>query len=580
MAVIEISKIQVRRGQENQTGIPLLAGGEFAWAADTESLYIGLKREDGGARDANVRILTENDLRNFFNFTSGVGTLDTSTTYSYRADTEPPITGYYTSTTATAYSRLLVKKLDDVVSIADFGVVGDGTSYVSDKFQFAINRLFLTTATNEDYALTTGTVSAAKALLIPSGHYVFNGPVFLPQNTTLIGEGIGKTIISMVVTGTNLFQTVDQSKHIESSTTPITSWKTFDSETWQNGFSLPASNVHIEGMTLKFDEATTGTLLSLDCATNAYVHRVRFEGTSSWQSDAPDNSVSINLRGYSENLTTENVIIDDCEMHRLSYGVVSNYEVNNIVVKNSSFKEMYKGVAFNNPINTNTTLGPKLVTIRNNKFNKISAEGIYVGPNSSSTGSFVSSVDNNFVNVGNMNWTFAENWSTGTAIINFQSRGNSTTGDYFERETWQNINGGTVWYNPLVLGRSVIERKDTLIATVPALGEVSVHRLPITGDSQYIQMQYSLYADLGLGQEVDRMGTLHIYVRKNSGLGDDPQVHIDDEYNFNSRHGGVYWAGYVDADYNLIEIRAIQPATSAGGTGYALELRYGLKILT
>ena len=62
MAVIEISRIQVRRGQENQTGVPILAGGEFGWAADTEHLYIGLRREDGGARDANVRVLTENDL--------------------------------------------------------------------------------------------------------------------------------------------------------------------------------------------------------------------------------------------------------------------------------------------------------------------------------------------------------------------------------------------------------------------------------------------------------------------------------------------------------------------------------------
>ena len=42
MAVIEIAKIQVRRGQENQTGIPVLDSGEFGWASDTEHLYIGL----------------------------------------------------------------------------------------------------------------------------------------------------------------------------------------------------------------------------------------------------------------------------------------------------------------------------------------------------------------------------------------------------------------------------------------------------------------------------------------------------------------------------------------------------------
>ena len=75
MAVIEISRIQVRRGQENQTGIPTLAGGEFAWAADTEHLYIGLRREDGGARDANVRILTENDAINVFTTVDAAYTL-------------------------------------------------------------------------------------------------------------------------------------------------------------------------------------------------------------------------------------------------------------------------------------------------------------------------------------------------------------------------------------------------------------------------------------------------------------------------------------------------------------------------
>ena len=41
MAVVQISKIQVRRGLSNQTGIPQLSGGEFAWAIDAQELYIG-----------------------------------------------------------------------------------------------------------------------------------------------------------------------------------------------------------------------------------------------------------------------------------------------------------------------------------------------------------------------------------------------------------------------------------------------------------------------------------------------------------------------------------------------------------
>ena len=42
MAIVQISRIQVRRGRENtDTGLPQLASGEMAWAIDTQQLYIG-----------------------------------------------------------------------------------------------------------------------------------------------------------------------------------------------------------------------------------------------------------------------------------------------------------------------------------------------------------------------------------------------------------------------------------------------------------------------------------------------------------------------------------------------------------
>ena len=41
MAVIEVAKIQVRRGQEGVTGLPQLDSGEFGWALDAQNLYIG-----------------------------------------------------------------------------------------------------------------------------------------------------------------------------------------------------------------------------------------------------------------------------------------------------------------------------------------------------------------------------------------------------------------------------------------------------------------------------------------------------------------------------------------------------------
>ena len=114
MPIVEISKIQVRRGQENQTGIPRLDPGEFAWAEDTQNLYIGKRVAEGANTDENARILTDKDLGTVFRLAqAGVFAINSSTAYQYKA--EKAILGVIASTTQT-YSI----KLDNTVSITDF----------------------------------------------------------------------------------------------------------------------------------------------------------------------------------------------------------------------------------------------------------------------------------------------------------------------------------------------------------------------------------------------------------------------------------------------------------------------------
>lgn len=117
MAVVEIAKILVRRGQENQTGMPQLDSGEFGWAEDTEHLYIGKRIVDGATNDRNTRILTEGDLDNIFNLLSAQsGTISSNNNYYRYREQDAWI--HSTGTT-------VQNKLDQFVSLSDYGVKTD-----------------------------------------------------------------------------------------------------------------------------------------------------------------------------------------------------------------------------------------------------------------------------------------------------------------------------------------------------------------------------------------------------------------------------------------------------------------------
>ena len=114
MAVVSISRIQVRRGQKNAgSGLPQLASGEFGWAVDSQELYIGNGAvSEGSPFVGNTKMLSQHD--NLFEFAN---------TYSYKKSLN-------IQTGASANSpilRTLQARLDDRVSIRSFGANGDGT---------------------------------------------------------------------------------------------------------------------------------------------------------------------------------------------------------------------------------------------------------------------------------------------------------------------------------------------------------------------------------------------------------------------------------------------------------------------
>ena len=152
MAVVEIAKIQIRRGDARTDGMPQLDTGELGWAISgtasentTPELFIGNRTEDGASLTTNTRILTVLDLPNIF------GASITTSSYYFSGHRGIDI---YTGPGDTFLNRTVKEKLDDSVSLFDFVTEDDylnGDFDFTTTFQRAIDELFL----NSDKDLAT-----------------------------------------------------------------------------------------------------------------------------------------------------------------------------------------------------------------------------------------------------------------------------------------------------------------------------------------------------------------------------------------------------------------------------------------
>jgi hypothetical protein len=159
MAVVQISKIQQRRGQKLLSGMPQLSSAELAWAVDTQELFIGNGSvTEGAPYVGNTKVLTEHD-----NILELIG--------SYKF-AEPDL-----SITASIF-RSLQSKLDEIqVSVIDFGPQPDPSTNHTPHFTTAFTQLFQNANTRY-----------RKVLTIPNGHYYFTSTLRIPSNVILRGE--------------------------------------------------------------------------------------------------------------------------------------------------------------------------------------------------------------------------------------------------------------------------------------------------------------------------------------------------------------------------------------------------------
>ena len=497
MAQILISKVQVRRGQELQTGIPRLDPGEFGWAEDTENLYIGKRISEGAVDDENTRVLTETDLNNIFSLLHGPANLAGDSSYKYRNGI-----AYINSTVTT-----VATKLDSLVSLIDYD---DRfiTSYhqsqnldITDTLTKAIQDLYLTGGYDQ-----FSRVDARRRLIIPAGQYIVsNSTIDLPPYTTLVGEGAGLTTITFYPTSDDqpLFRTVDATG------------QNFDSGSMSMSIqdNQNARDVRIEGITLQFTATNVynTVLLSLDQVVDAEVHNVEFATAQLSTSTVYGGAIQIRSGEISNDLLDTapagNIRINKCKFHNLGSAITQSVgTVNRFFITNNTFNRLQSGISMWTP--SLNTPGPVNGVIDSNRFERISNQAILIGTATTyayAYPSYTISSNNTFKGVGNgadniTTSTISEYSNTSTVgvlpVITFNAAGNKSVNDIFARRDFANLviqyPGNDFYYNPYIEGPGAIENDSVYRRELSNVSNDLIY-FPLNDGEQSIAIHYELW---------------------------------------------------------------------------------------
>ena len=473
MAVVQISRIQLRRGKANETPIPQLASGELAWAIDTQELWIGSGSVGEGAPAVdNIKVLTDSD--NLLDY--GV--------YTYTNDTHPIQTGAEVNFPVV---RTLQDKLDDHVAAADYGVKTDSDLYqtVSQRtaaIQRAIDNLFVTN--NAD------TVAKSRITLIfGPGEYTFNTTIYLPSYVSIQGAGKEKT--KFIYTGTaTAFEFVND-------TSTITLRSTLGSTTYNNqpkfctlaGFTLTAT-------------ATSAIGIKMNAVRDSIIEDVNIVGNYPTATSA--NAVA--MYAVSSVVTCQRNKLVNVSASAVKHGIYAEQDIFNNHFSACEFLSSQYGINFGNFVMavlpedrpSAYQYGPRKNLIENCYFDTIDNEGVII-----TNGTGNKTRGNTFVNVGNEG---AGNDNSVYSQIKFVPVGNSSIHDNFDRavDIYYDTDGTiidkslsynlTADYVPEISGKanwSDLEPKTLALIYTPTPSYTNLFRIPFTS-SCGIEVTYIL----------------------------------------------------------------------------------------
>jgi len=174
MAVIQISRIQVRRGLHDN--LPSLASAELGWSLDQRRLFIGNgTAAEGAPVTGRTEVLTEHsDILGLVNV------------FSFKAEPAGFIAA--TGPNNTQFTRSLQEKLDDFVNVRDFGAKGDGITDDTAAITRALNNTY-------GYTSVIAGNNTRRTVYFPSGKYLVTGIINVPPYTHVVGDSAETVLI-------------------------------------------------------------------------------------------------------------------------------------------------------------------------------------------------------------------------------------------------------------------------------------------------------------------------------------------------------------------------------------------------
>lgn len=550
MAIVSISRIQVRRGREVVDGVPQLAGGELAWAVDTQKLYIGNGAvSEGAPAVGNTELLSTKS--NLF---------DLADQYVYRK-TLPNLTG------DPEISRTLQERLDDTVTIRSFGAQGDNTDQ-TDKIQKAVDQLFANTDKSQPGSRVT--------LKIQAGEYRLSDSIKIPPHTNIVGDGSSKTIFiqstlpitsaingnryQIVTIGNTDFTTFGSADNnigtiFTMTNSPGTGTGTvipivpifetvndtrttsYEGDQSQTTTLNQAREIRIEGVTLQTTGDNIGLLLR-DCSNSEFID-VQIKSDWVTGNTITDNSIGIKLESLSNRIDMTNCAnnkFDRVRIEGFSNAMISQYDslmIDN-VFSNGIIEMCGYGIVLGKDstgVNTGTTQGPRGNKFVATKFIDIDKNGIivYNGEHNISSKNIFRAVGNEGApddNSVDANAPITPTW----AVIDFKSVGNKSDSDFFARTYPLAVNSsfavGTP-YVPEITGHHAGEFTQSFELPIPynefSNSPQTVLRLP-ADVSKNIEIDYVFKSE---NYDNERTGTIFVNVDKNSDT-----VSMDDEFRY------------------------------------------------